>query len=546
MPIEVPDLTTLDTAEVQQAVDLIAQRVTELMPSVETRRGVIRGIVLQLAGALTAANARVVDEVGKAASLQRITEDPAGADPAVVDLVLSNFRVTRRPGGPGAGPVTIVLDRLVPVTVPRGARFSANGVSFLTPAAHAARTVAGSVVAPTDRLIRAVGNGEYAFTVDVEAEAVGVAGQLSRGTRLSPAGLIPGFLRAYAESDFTGGADADTNAELIARLAEGIADRTPANRTTASAMIRNEAAFALTVAVEVAGYGDPEQVRYHGVLPVAAGGRLDVYAQTQALPREVRVARTATLIERTAAGGVWQFSLARDDAPGFYEVAKVVQAGEDDAGQAGYEVTETVRGFDLSADGTGFLPDVTTAEEAAFTRFQTATVRFLDTDTDASVLTVGEARRDYDAIVVGLPLLAELQTFLADRGRRPPAADVLARAPVPCFLTLNFKVFKKAGEADPDLAAIAADLAAYVNGLGFVGRLAASALAAVVHGRLAAGQTTGSFDMFGRIVRPDGAVRYVRSDEALLIPDWPSKMVTARTTTFFLDPASVAVSVVTS
>lgn len=544
MAIEVPDLTTLSDDEVQQTIDYIAQRVGEYMPTIQRRRGVVREILIHLAGVLGAAQAKVIEEkVEKASSLKKIIEDPNGADPEMVDRIISNFRVTRRPGGRARGQVTIVLSRQIPVTIPKSLKFEAGGVTFTADSAFAARTSPGSVVSPTDRLLRPVGDGGYAFTIEVTAEKEGSSGQLKRNARLVPQGLVQNFVRAYAESDFTGGVDADTNEELLTRLQEGLADRSSSNRATIDSMIRNTKEFSRVLATSVIGYGDPEQLRYHYLFPVAFGGRIDVYVRTQDVPLALKLTKTATLIEKKAAGGVWQFSLARNEAPGFYEVRKVVVAGQDDGGQTGYEVTELIRGFDLSDDGTGLTPDIETAEEAAFTRFQTGTVRFLDTETSTDGLTVGESKKEYDVVVMVMPLVAELQTFLADRSRRPAAADVLVKAPVPCFLELNFKIYKKAGTADPDVETIKTALAAYVNNTGFDGRLSAGALAHVIHQNLPSGMTVGAIDMFGRIVRPDGKTRYVRSDETLLIPDWHEIMVTRRTVGIMLDPASISIAI---
>lgn len=542
MAIAVPDLTTLDDDQVQQTLDFITQRVGEYAPTVQRKRGVIKEIVLQLEAVLGAAAAKVVEQVNTGSSLKLATEDPAGADPETIDRVISNFRVTRAPGGAAGGPVTVVISQLVPVTIPKGLVFEANGVRFAATSAFAARTTAGAVVSATDRLIRPVSGGDYAFTIDVAALTEGAAGQLKRGARLAPQSLIQSFVRSYAEADFVGGTDADTTEELLAKLQAGLADRSSSNRTTIDSMIKNAPDFAGVLATSAIGYGDPEQVRYHYLFPVAFGGRVDVYAQTQALPRSLKLTKTATLVEVTSEGGLWQFSLARDEAPGAYEVSKIVPAGEDDGAQTGYEVREALRGFDLTADGTGLTPDVETAEEAAYSRFSTLTVRFLDTDTATAALLAGESRQDYDVVVSVMPLVAELQDFLADRGNRPAACDVLAKAPVPCFLELNLTVYKRAGQDDPDLGALRTDLADYVNRRGFAGRLSAGALAAVAHGRILDGQTVSAIDMFGRIVRPDGQTVYVRSDETLLIPDQPDKMVTARTTVFLLDPANVGVT----
>ena len=544
MPLAVPDLTTLDEDVVQQALDLITQRVGEYSPSVQRKRGVVREIVLRLHAVLAASTAGVIDEqVDKAGSLLRINEDPSNADPDMVDRLLSNFRVVRREGSNAAGPVTVVVDRLSPLSVPKGTKFESNGLTFTTNAAYAARTSAASVVTATDRLLRPAGGTDYAFTVDVTAEAPGAAGMLKRGTPLTPQTLIQNYVRAAAGADFSGGVDTETNEELLSRLQEGLADRSSSNRVTISSMVRNEPDFAGVLAVSSVGYGDPEQVRYHSIFPVAHGGRVDVYARTQALPREVKLTKSCSLVEKRAAGGVWQFSLARDDAPGFYEVRRVVVSGADETAQTGFEVLETVRGFDLAGDGTGFTPDVETADEAAFSRYQTATVRFLDTDTDVSGTAVG-AKADYDAVVSVMPLVAELQSFLGGRDRRPAAADLLVKAPVPMYLTLNLNLYKRSGQEDPDVGAVKTALAAYVNSLGFAGRLDASALAHVVLRNVPDGMTASAVDMFGRIVKPDGTLKYVRSDETLLVPDLTATMVSPRTVAIYLDPDDVSVGIV--
>ncbi len=543
MAIAVPDLTALDSDEVQQTLDFIAQRVAEYAPTVERQRGVVRQIVLDLNSILGAAQSQVInDQVVISGSLLQINENPEVADPEMVDRLLSNFRVIRRSGAAATGQVAIVISRSVPVTISKGMRFESGGMIYTTDNAFAARTTAATVVNNTDRLIRPAGT-DFAFTIDVTAEVVGAAGQLSRGTALTPQSLIPDFVRAYAEDDFIGGLNEDTNEELLDRLQQGLADRSSSNRTTIASMIVNEPAFERVLAVSVIGYGDPEQIRYHTIFPVAQGGRVDVYARTQAQPQSLVVTRSATLIEKTAAGGVWQFSIARDDVPGFYEVEKIVLAGHDLSAEAGYEVTETVRGIDLSDDGTGLTPDVVSGAEAAFSRFQAATVRFLDTDTEITALTVNSAKADYDVAVTVMPLVQQLQEFLSDRDRRHSATDILVRAPIPVFLSLNFTVRKSVRDAAPDLDAIRTALASYVNNTGFIGRLSASSLAHVVHQNLAVGQTASAIEMFGRVLRPDGTTAFSRSYDTLEIPNEPEKMVSSRTAVFYLDPRRIGISV---
>jgi hypothetical protein len=275
---------------------------------------------------------------------------------------------------------------------------------------------------------------------------------------------------------------------------------------------------------------------------VAAGGRLDVYLRSQGLPGTVRLEKTATLVDQLAAGGVWQFGVDKDEAPGFYDVDKIVRKGSDEVATAGYEVSSDTRTLDLTeADDTALVPDLETAEEAAYSPYQAGVIQFLDTDTDAA-LPVG-SKRDYVVVLRAMPLVGELQDFLAGRDVRPGAGDVLVRGAVPCDVRLTFKVLKRAGQADPDVAAMASALAEEVNLSGFPGQLSASTLQAVAHRFLVDGQATGSMDLWGVIRRPDGTKRQLRSTDKIVVPDESDRMVSGRTVAFFLDPGDVSISI---
>ena len=544
MPISLPDLETLDPEKVSQAHAYITQRVTEFDPTVDTKRGVIHDILTHLEGVFAAAEEEWADRLRRSGSLLEIQADPTLADDSQVDAVLSNFRIERKPGQAATGRVVIVLSALVPSNIPAATRFSAQGRDFVTEVAFAGRTSQASVATDQDRLIRPVGDGTYAYVIDVVAAEAGSAGMLRRGTRMEPQTLIPNMLFAYSESDFTGGLNAETNAELVARLQQGLAGRDVSNRDTIAALVRNTEAFERVLALATVGYGDPEQRRYHGLFPVATGGRVDVYARTQELPQTIRLEKTAVLVDQVAGGGVWQVPVGRDDAPGYYDFPRIVRSGADET-TAGYEVTEDARTVDLTPFGTDdFLPDVVGPEEGAYSRYQAGTVRFLDPGTDPA-LAVGSTAA-YVVFARAVPQIADLQDFLSGRGVRPAAGDVLVRAPVPCDVRLSVTVFKRTGQPDPDTATIATALAAEVNRGGCVGRLAVSSLASVVHRFLADGQSTGAFDLHGVVRRPDGTKRLLRSAAAITAPDEATRGVSGRTVVFYLDPEDVTIGVTTA
>jgi hypothetical protein len=428
--------------------------------------------------------------------------------------------------------------------------FTANGKEYKPTASFAARTASANVLTSTDRLLTQIGTDRYAFTINVVAQESGPASQAKKDAKFVPAIAPVGFVRAYATRDFTAAIGVETNAELLARLEQGMATRAMSNRITNMSLIRNaynegladaDVGFENIIAMSFIGCDDPEMQRdQHWIFPTSGGGRVDLYTRTQPLYDLRAIEVTATLIEKQINGTVWQFSLSRADAAGLYEVAKVNP--ENDTETTGYAVTELIRGVDLTGDV--YLPDINTAQEAAYSRYQALTVRFLDTDKIATELIVNTSTATYVATVRTMPLIEELQTFLGNRQVTDPAGDILVKAAIPCFVTATFELHRLRTTATIDEDAIRVAVAAYVNSTGFVGKLYVSELTAVVAGLLPDRVSVGSIDLLGRIVRPDGETQYVRSREVLTVPDVPAAFVSGRTVAFLLDPADVAITVV--
>lgn len=546
MALAVTDLLNLDETRVSQVRDQVLTLMQEAFPDVQFDRGVIRQVLLRL---FASATVGIVDEnveiYRQSTSLSLIEANPELADDELVDLVLANHRITRQSGATAAGTLTILLDRLTPVVIPSGARFEASGTTFVTESAYAAKTSSANVVLSTDRLLTDLGNGTWAFNISVVAETEGTAGMLRRGTVVTPTGTIPAFSSAYAESDFAGGVVEETNADLIQRLKDGDSIKALSNRTTDLALVRSQSAFASLLALSEVGYGDPEMQRdQHWIFPLSGGGRVDWYVRPQALPQAVTLTKTATLVEITAAGGIWQFSVGLDDAPGFY-VADRVALPTAAATDEGFEVTEVVRDKDLATYAAGWQPDIETAEEAAFSRYQTAIVRFLDTATDTDGLTIYSASQDYSVTLLQMLDIDTLQAFVGDRGTRPPTCDILVKAAIPCFVTASFAVHKRATQDDPDTDAMAQALADFVNAQGFAGRLYASSLAEIAHSFLSGGMALSRIDLRGTLHCPDGSLERLQSLEVLTVPDMPEVFVSGRTVIFILDPLDVSIGVTT-
>ena len=459
----------------------------------------------------------------------------------MVDHVLSNYRLTRRAGTSATGEVTIVVSTSTTVTIAEGAVFSANGQTFTADSVFTAKSQASQVSGANDRLLVPLTDGNYAFNISVTADEIGTASELAKDTLVVPSVVPANYVTSYAASNFSGGAAVETNTELLARLQEGLAARATSNRINMNAMIREQ--YNSIVASSVIGYGDPEMLRdQHSVLPLSLGGRVDWYIRSQTRLQTKSLAMTGTLLEKNVDGsGRWQISFAKDTAPGFYEVDTVRLPAADNV-TGGFAIVSDVRDTDLT--GNGFIPDIQTVAEGAYSRFQTAVIQFTDTVTDHSGLSVGDTQT-YDVAVNMMPGIDQIHDYAASRDIRGVAADVLVKAPVPCFVQVSLTLDNKNTSTEPDTEAIKTAVADEINSIGFNGRIYASKLHDVIHDLIDADTQVGKIDIFGRIRTPGGATHFVRDDSVLVVPDLASDQTSYRTVQFFANADDITVSIST-
>jgi hypothetical protein len=541
---EITDLTQLDSTDVNQLINTLATRLQELHPTLDLKRGVFKDTLVYYHAVLEAAIRTNLERYQSARSLQQIELDPTLADDTVVDEVLSNFNVTRKEGTKAIGNVTIELSAPREVVVPLNSVFEGSGKSFLTTKTFTARTSAAQVSSDADRLLVQLSNGNYAFTVEVEAETVGSDSKLDAGDLIVPDRSISGYVTSYATSSFQDGSNTETNSELINELQLGIAAKALSNRTNMRSYLRSLTAYAGITNQSIVGYGDLEMLRdKHTIFPISFGGRVDWYIRTQQpISRQSRTVEATLISIAGTSQSTWQFSIGKDVAPGFYEVQNI-RRQTDPATGTGFEISQDNRGNDLT--GSGFIPDIQTVAEGAYTAFQTATIQFVDTATTTTSLTVGDtATYVYDS--VGLPLISDLQADISSRDIRSYAADALVKAPVPCFVDVTLTINKAAGDPDPNINEIKSAIVQEVNSVGFIGRLDGSHIVDIVHNFVTDDVSVTDLDLLGRIRVPDGSTQYIRSSDSLKITDQPAKMVTAKTIQFFTEVSNVSVNVVSN
>lgn len=540
MALTVQNLGELDASKVVQTLELISGLLQEDSPELDLKRGVLHDLLLYYSAVLGTANQENIDKVRRSSSLLAIEQDPSLAEDDVVDRVLSNFRITRQLGTTATGTVTVVVDALESVTISAGAVFEAGGKRFSTQQPYTAVIAEENITSDNDRILTSRGDSTYFFTIEVTATEEGTDGLIKKDTLLVPQLSILNLVKAYATSDFTNGTDTESNDQLLLRLQEGLSATTLSNRVNISALIRGS--FPDVVSISTIGYGDGEMLRdQHSLFPVSGGGRVDVYVRTQQLPQKLGLTKTATLIATdTSNRGTWQFSVSRDEAPGFYDILEIKPLDADES-FGSYEITTETRANNLANIAGQLTPDITDLDEGIYSRYQAATIQFYDSDTDTSDLTVGDTA-DYSVTIRAMEDIANIQALLGARSTRNYAGDVLVKAAVPCFVSLAFTLQGKPGDTLPNPYTIKDALAKYVNSTGFSGRLNASALSDIIHNYVSGNVAASAIDMFAQIRRPDGTIKPLRSTEVLIVPDEPDRMVTPRTTVFILDTDDIAIS----
>jgi hypothetical protein len=537
---EVSALTQLDSNDVNQLLERLANQLQELNPDLDLKRGVFKDTVAYYHAVLETAIRTNLERYQSARSLQQIAADPTLADDDVVNEVLSNWGVTRKIGTKAAGPVTIELTAARTVTIPEGFIFEAAGRQYLATASFVSRTSAGQLVTSTDRLLTQLNNGNWAFVVDVEAAEIGLEYKLNAGDSIVPNRTVVNYATSYATSTFDAGTNTETNAELISSLQLGISAKTLSNRTNMRAWLRSIPAYETATNQSIVGYGDSGMLRdKHTIFPISFGGRVDWYVRGQAAIQRSLVSLTATLLSIEGNTSTWQFSMGKSAFPGFYEVTKIRRLA-DSGLNSGFEIVADNRGNDLT--GAGFIPDITNVAEGAYTAFQTTTIQFVDTATEVSTLVLRQTA-EYVCEVTGVPLIAELQAEVSSRDVRSYAADALIKAPVPCFVDVTFTINKTAGDPEPDVNAIKAAVVEGVNQVGFIGRLDGSLLIDIIHNFITDAVSVTDLDLFGRVRRPDGSIQYIRDAASLVIPEQPDRMVTAKTVQFFAEVSNISINV---
>jgi hypothetical protein len=474
----------------------------------------------------------------KSGSLLEISKDPTGATPEIVDRVLSNWGVERQGGDLSRGSITLVLSTASSVVIPANTTFTGAGATFKTE-----RTFVSTTVNPSnssERRMVSRTDGSFAFVIDVVSDVEGSAGNIPRNTAIAWSAAPSNFITAFATSDFTGGYSTETNAELMARQKLGISAKTMGGRANIQAMLMET--YPDIEDMAIIGHGDAEMRRdSHNLFGFKVGGKVDLYLRTSSEPIVVRSVLSCVLLN--ADSKLFMASIGRDEYPGFYDVVGVYPEDESNY-LTGLEVVAVQRGYDLSPDLVR-IPDITTQDEASFTRYQTASVQFFSPYTDVSGLTEHVSTVPFSFDIRGVPLIDVIQTHVAGRGIRNPAGDYLVKAATPLLVSVALDINKPSGAEDVDTAAVIYNVVQAINSipLGY-GELPAARIIDAAQRTLPNLTTVRSpISMTGQLLLPDGTTRILQDRHTLTVPTDVEQGLSPRTVAFYTSGASVSVNV---
>jgi hypothetical protein len=529
----------VDPELIEQAEEYLANFLSELFPSRDFSKGrVTRSLVIDMAAILTGVNRTDIQKVLDSFSPVVITQDPSAADDDIVDAVYGNYGVERYDGNKATGTVAIIIGDLLTTSVPDSTVFTANGLNYVVTQAYIGVTTSDAVVSSAERLIEERPDGTYVFTVPVVAEDVGEAYRAERGTRFVASPAITGTIDIEAAADFEGGTDAETNADLVERTQQGIAPKVFSGRAQVAALFQEQ--YPALVNMSQVGLGDSEMLRDRdNIFEMSTGGRTDLYVQTANTPEEVLVVKECTYL----GSFLWQATIGRDDAPGFYLINAVVEHNLT-AFEGSLEVIDEIRGLDLTLE-TDWVHEVEGMVQGAYSRYQTAVVTFKDPTTPDTV--VAGDKQDYDFYITRLPDIKTLHDLTITRGRRPQNGDYLVRAAVPAFAYVALEIKYRPDTAEPDVDAVKQAIESRINSLGFtIGRLPMALVVDAAQGALEKGgtYTFTPINMYAEIYPPDtvpnGKITVVDVNQ-LDIPDLPARGVSQRTTVFYLPLSAINV-----
>lgn len=273
MNISEPTQDNFNSAQ-QAAVSILKDYNTEI----DSKKGsIVRQLVIRPIAYIYARMNQLLSSWVRRTSVSYLSNTDDTSD-SIADLVASNYFVSRRQGGYAKGILTLVCDQ-------EEVRISVNTSFFI--ASHQFRVEKAYIATPniegttdTEQLgyIKMVNVDGYKANLPIVAVNPGII-EIPSGAQVDINSYIAGCSQAQLLSPITGGADVETNAQLMARCKERCG---AAVGTLEAIRTKMQTAPITVLSCNAQGSSEPGcfRSRYNSVaLPM--GGVIDIYAKTQ-------------------------------------------------------------------------------------------------------------------------------------------------------------------------------------------------------------------------------------------------------------------------
>lgn len=495
MSILVQSLDELNGQDVRNNLSLLQSFLQSSIQNVDLSSGAVRDLVLYLHAVLSTKTSEEIVRYLSAQSLQAITESPESADEGVVDRILSNYNVVRRGAGYASGRILLRYARDLPVLIPQSTKFSFGSDVYVS---EEGVVVGSTSSASPDHLTRQE-DGTFTYILPVSASEAGASVQILKGTKCSTS--LEDILEAVAYEDFRVGTPEETNRELIARLADGMATPCWGNRHQIMSLIQSRVPE--TQNISVIGFGDPEMQRDRlTIFPVSVGGKADIYVKTASETRTVNLDCTFT-----GMSGIyekWEVTIPQTVFPAAYRVLSAEKNG------ASYAISgqTLVSGIGFTAEQqlhAEFLVDDVSADRAVG-----------DTETFAITL-------------IGQTAVQGIHDLFQDPYLMPVTEDALVRSANPVWVDVTLSLTSQADNETEIKKAVTSA----INATGFDGKLPASEITRAILPVLSGNQYLLSLHMASETWGPNGEVYRGSAVQTLYTPDDLESAVTANTSVFY-------------
>jgi len=575
----------METSLADQSPDAVFSKEEQIIafvkaayPTIDLSAGtVLRDLVIKLYAHLETRIQEQIDLALISSSLLEISKNPNNVDEDQVERVLSNFNISRAEGSTASGIVRLFFSSSTSTVITPDMRFTLGGLVFRPTESYIFVSQANYTGASNQRILEASGS-LFTSTVNLIAVNPGSSGNVRATTTVT--GITPTIstlVSAKADSDFTGGANADDNVALLAKAKTGVMGKVFGGRDHIKAKIK--AKFSGVKDVGAVGFLDPEMIR-DVVDGVHIGGRVDLFVKTAAYPSRIQEKVAAKMISYDVSNqeALFEIVLPTSKAAGMYSVESIKSNLTQ---QAGLELVSDIRTLD--GNTLHLVPNI---ESAAFTAYQKATIKFLvpypqikEAATPAALALIEHSSNSWlpneyvetsstlphpqtslgpaNALLnnntyfffyieyLKMPNIIEVQNYVDSAAERSLSADMLVHAPIPGMCSLQIRLIKPAGAQNPDIDALKAALVSKFNSFEMGKSIPASALIHATYQNIPEGYVVDlPIHLYSVIIGPKLEKDVIYSSDALKPPNMPLRGLTQNTLAFFLESALIDISIV--